>query len=81
MRPQRQWTELKDKALQDTDDALRTLQTFPPLDEMTVQRLREELMLESTYDSNAIEGSCLTLRRDRHCCEGRCDSRLRASDS
>ncbi len=62
MRPQRQWTELKDKALQDTDDALRTLQTFPPLDEMTVQRLREELMLESTYDSNAIEGSCLTLR-------------------
>lgn len=52
---------MKTKALQDADDALKTLQSFCPLDEMTVQRLREELMLESTYDSNAIEGSRLTL--------------------
>lgn len=52
---------MKTKALQDADDALKTLQSFRPLDEMTVQRLREELMLESTYDSNAIEGSRLTL--------------------
>lgn len=53
---------MKQQALLETDQALALLQTFPPFDLMTVQRLREELMLVSTYDANAIEGSCLTLR-------------------
>lgn len=52
---------MKDQALKDVDCSLNLLKTFRPLDEMTVQRLREEMMLESTYDSNAIEGSRLTL--------------------
>lgn len=48
---------MKDQALKDVDCSLALLKKFRPLDEMTVHRLREELMLESTYDSNAIEGS------------------------
>ncbi|CAG9435355.1 hypothetical protein [Providencia alcalifaciens] len=52
---------MKDQALKDVDCSLSLLKIFRPLDEMTVHRLREEMMLESTYDSNAIEGSRLTL--------------------
>lgn len=51
----------KDQSLIDADTALQTLNSFRPLDAMTVERLREEMKLETTYDSNAIEGSRLTL--------------------
>lgn len=36
-----------------------------PLPSGLVRRLRDELMIEYTYDSNAIEGSTLTLRETR----------------
>jgi Fic family protein len=43
--------ELKDK-----------LQSLRPLNDTELNRLREEFMIENTYDSNAIEGNTLTLR-------------------
>jgi Fic family protein len=44
-------------------DALKNkLNAMRPLNEGEVKRLREEFVVESTYDSNAIEGSSLTLR-------------------
>ena len=52
---------MKEQALKDADSSLSLLKSYRPLDPMTVQRLREEMMLESTYESNAIEGSRLTL--------------------
>lgn len=55
---------LADKALalQSTDALLRELNALRPLTEPAVARLLEEIKLQSTYDSNAIEGSTLTLR-------------------
>ena len=38
------------------------LKTMRPLGEAELKRLREEFMIENTYDSNAIEGNTLTLR-------------------
>ena len=54
-------TFLKEDWLAKADDALQAL-TLRPLSAPAVERLREELKLETTYDSNAIEGSTLTLR-------------------
>jgi len=38
------------------------LNTLRPLNETELRRLRDEFITENTYDSNAIEGSALTLR-------------------
>lgn len=38
------------------------LQNLRPLTESELQRLRDEFMVDNTYNSNAIEGSTLTLR-------------------
>ena len=47
----------------DKVDALKAeLAGFRPLSPGGLRRLREEFMIENTYDSNAIEGSTLTLR-------------------
>jgi Fic family protein len=44
-------------------DRLREgLENLRPLNETELKRLREELMIENTYNSNAIEGNTLTLR-------------------
>jgi len=44
-------------------DALKAeLATYRPIDPSGLKRLREDFMIEFTYDSNAIEGSTLTLR-------------------
>lgn len=44
-------------------DALhQKLSSMRPLNETEMKRLREEFMIESNYNSNAIEGSTLTLR-------------------
>jgi Fic family protein len=44
-------------------DGLRNkLKTLRPLNEAELKRLREEFMIENTYNSNAIEGNTLTLR-------------------
>jgi Fic family protein len=38
------------------------LKTLRPLNEAELKRLREEFMIENTYNSNAIEGNTLSLR-------------------
>jgi len=43
----------------------KRLDEHRPLSTSLVARLRDELMIEYTYDSNAIEGSTLTLRETR----------------
>ncbi len=44
-------------------DALQSrLSALRPLNQAELARLREEFMIENTYDSNAIEGNTLTLR-------------------
>ena len=43
----------------------KRLDEHRPLSAALVSRLRDELMIEYTYDSNAIEGSTLTLRETR----------------
>lgn len=55
-------TSSKEDWLARVDDVLQTLLSGKPLSIAAVQRLREEIKLETTYDSNAIEGSTLTLR-------------------
>lgn len=46
-------------------DKRKRLDELRPLPPAMVARLRNELMIEYTYDSNAIEGSTLTLRETR----------------
>lgn len=48
--------------LKEADNIKKQLDSRRPLSEGAVYRLREELKIEHTYDSNAIEGSKLTLR-------------------
>lgn len=44
-------------------DGLRDkLKTMRPLNETELKRLREEFIIDNTYNSNAIEGNTLTLR-------------------
>lgn len=44
------------------DRLQQKLKTLRPLNETELRRLREQFMIENTYDSNAIEGNTLTLR-------------------
>ncbi|WP_283673753.1 Fic family protein [Butyricicoccus sp. Marseille-Q5471] len=44
------------------DELLAELKGRRPLNQTELQRLRDEFIIEHTYDSNAIEGSTLTLR-------------------
>lgn len=44
------------------DELQNKLETLRPLNSSELKRLREEFMIENTYDSNAIEGNTLTLR-------------------
>ena len=44
------------------DNLNQKLKSMRPLNETELKRLREEFMIENTYDSNAIEGNTLTLR-------------------
>lgn len=46
-------------------DKKKRLDRHRPLPPVMVTRLRDELMIEYTYDSNAIEGNTLTLRETR----------------
>lgn len=52
----------KKMALEMTDDIFKKLNEQKPLTPPAVARLRDEMMLENTFDSNAIGGSRLTLR-------------------
>ena len=44
------------------DELKNELKSLRPLNETELKRLREECMVENTYNSNAIEGNTLTLR-------------------
>jgi Fic family protein len=44
------------------DEKLKKLQSLRPLNPAQVHKLREQLQIEMTYNSNAIEGNSLTLR-------------------
>lgn len=52
----------KQQWLERADQTLLKFKACRPLSAAAVQRLREEIKLQTTYDSNAIEGSTLTLR-------------------
>lgn len=54
-------TELQDK-IQQIDKLKAQLSQLRPLTATELKRLREEFMIEMTYNSNAIEGNTLTLR-------------------
>ncbi|MDR2179458.1 MAG: Fic family protein [Synergistaceae bacterium] len=44
------------------DELKSKLKSLRPLNETELKRIREEFMIENTYNSNAIEGNTLTLR-------------------
>lgn len=44
------------------DDLAAQLRAMRPLNDTELKRLRDEFVIEHTYDSNAIEGNTLTLR-------------------
>lgn len=44
------------------DNLAATVKAMRPLNETELKRLRDEFVIENTYDSNAIEGNTLTLR-------------------
>ncbi|MDR3239845.1 MAG: Fic family protein [Clostridiales bacterium] len=52
------------------DEKKRLLDTHRPLTSGELARLRDEFVIEFTYDSNAIEGSTLTLRETALVLEG-----------
>lgn len=55
----------------DTLDALKAkLDTYRPLSKEVVENLHEELVLQWTYNSNAIEGNTLTLKETKVALEG-----------
>lgn len=47
---------------QDIDKLQAELKKRRPLNAAELKRLREEFLIETTYNSNAIEGNTLTLR-------------------
>jgi Fic family protein len=52
-------------------DALKArLDSFRPLSEVVMRNLHEELVLQWTYNSNAIEGNTLTLKETKVALEG-----------
>lgn len=48
--------------IQRAEELLAALRQKRPLNQAELHRLQEEFIIENTYDSNAIEGSTLTLR-------------------
>ena len=44
------------------DDLLKKLNEYRPLTEGEIKRLRDEFLIDFTYNSNAIEGNTLTLQ-------------------
>ena len=52
------------------DSLAAELKAMRPLNETELKRLRDEFIIENTYDSNAIEGNTLTLRETALVLEG-----------
>ena len=53
---------MRDSLFNEVDELKAKLAALRPLNSGELERLREEFNIENTYDSNAIEGSTLTLR-------------------
>ncbi len=68
-RRDRNRTTLK-KLLNNIDKNLESLSTLRPLTKGEIERLREEFLIEFTYNSNAIEGNTLTLQETAMVLEG-----------
>lgn len=62
-------TALK-KLLKNIDENLEKLSSMRPLTKGEVERLRNEFLIEFTYNSNAIEGNTLTLQETAMVLEG-----------
>ena len=60
----------KTNILTEIENKKNRLSEMRPLTEGEVDRLREEFMIEFTYDSNAIEGNTLTLKETALVLEG-----------
>lgn len=58
------------KLLLEIDKNLEKLSTLRPLTQGEVERLRDEFLIEFTYNSNAIEGNTLTLQETAMVLEG-----------
>ena len=58
------------KLLRQIDEKKRELSTRRPLTRGEVERLRDEFLVEYTYNSNAIEGNTLTLKETAMVLEG-----------
>lgn len=58
------------KLLNEIDKNLEKLSTMRPLTQGEVERLRDEFLIEFTYNSNAIEGNTLTLQETAMVLEG-----------
>ena len=58
-------TLLNDRIYRRIIEKKKRLDSYRPLPPVLLARLRHELMIEYTYDSNAIEGSTLTIRETR----------------
>ncbi|MEG0144418.1 MAG: hypothetical protein RSA21_10085, partial [Akkermansia sp.] len=56
--------------LAEIDKNLEKLSTLRPLTQGEVERLRDEFLIEFTYNSNAIEGNTLTLQETAMVLEG-----------
>jgi excisionase family DNA binding protein len=56
------YSEKQEEQLMRINDKLSRLNSLRPLTPGEVARLREEFLIEFTYDSNAIEGNSLTLQ-------------------
>lgn len=52
------------------DELQKTLKSLRPLNQGELKRLRDEFIIENTYNSNAIEGNSLTLRETALVLEG-----------
>ncbi len=55
-------TYLDPKIKNRIDEKLKRLNSFRPLPELAVKKIREQFEIEMTYNSNAIEGNSLTLK-------------------
>ena len=55
-------TYLDQKIKERLENKLKTLNSYRPLPESAVKKIREQFEIEMTYNSNAIEGNSLTLK-------------------
>ncbi len=55
-----------DTMFEKLDDLLKKLNEYRPLTEREIKRLRDEFLIDFTYNSNAIEGNTFKTLISRH---------------